>query len=34
VVAAGLSAIAAIFVLLNLLADVAYTLLDPRVVHR
>lgn len=34
VVAAGLSAVAAIFVLLNLIADLAYTLLDPRVVHR
>jgi peptide/nickel transport system permease protein len=34
VVAAGLSAVAAIFVLLNLIADILYTLLDPRVAHR
>ena len=34
VVAAGLSAVAIMFVLLNLLADILYTVLDPRVTHR
>lgn len=34
VIAAGLSMVAVIFVLLNLLADILYTVLDPRVSHR
>jgi peptide/nickel transport system permease protein len=34
VVAAGLRSVAIVLVLLNLLADILYTVLDPRVTHR
>ncbi|MFN4172357.1 MAG: ABC transporter permease [Pseudorhodobacter sp.] len=34
VIAAGLSTVAVIFVLLNLIADILYTVLDPRVAHK